>query len=63
MKCENLFCIYWSENRCSKEKISIGLSGMCQDAVILDSSLKTKLGLRYVLIKSNYDDRPSVNEI
>ena len=54
MKCENFFCLYWSDNNCDKSEISIGLNGMCQDAIIINSDLKTKLGLRYILIESEY---------
>lgn len=33
MTCENLFCIYWKENVCTLEKISLDMQGACQDRV------------------------------
>ena len=44
MRCENLFCIYWKENGCTLEKISLDIQGICQDCVYatLDEALLEK---------------------
>ncbi len=56
MKCDNIFCLYWSDNQCSNDNVSIGINGACNDCVILDTDLKTKLALRYVIINSFNDE-------
>lgn len=51
MRCENLFCIYWSkENICILDKIELDIQGRCESCIYVDieeSSLsnirKTKL--------------------
>lgn len=36
MKCENSFCIYQSEGKCSIEKVSIDSLGMCTECIYPD---------------------------
>ena len=33
MKCENIFCIYQREGKCTLEEISVDLAGMCEESV------------------------------
>ena len=34
--CENLFCIYWEENKCILSNISLDVQGNCQDYIYVD---------------------------
>lgn len=34
--CENLFCIYWEENKCILSNISLDVQGNCQDCIYVD---------------------------
>ena len=34
--CENLFCIYWEENQCILNNISLDVQGNCQDGIYVD---------------------------
>ena len=36
MNCENNMCVYWNENKCMLEEISIDISGSCQDCIYVD---------------------------
>ena len=33
MNCENLFCIYWEDGRCTLRYISLAISGSCTDCI------------------------------
>lgn len=33
MRCENYFCIYWSEDICCLDSISLDILGNCQDCI------------------------------
>ncbi len=50
MNCENNFCIYWSEDNCLLEEISLDIAGICKsriyiniDNIILDAYRKDTL--------------------
>ena len=36
MKCENIFCIYWSEGICSINEVSLDIQGSCVDCIYVD---------------------------
>lgn len=36
MHCENLFCIYWENNECTLEEISLDIQGNCQGCIYVD---------------------------
>ncbi len=33
MKCQNSFCIYWSDNACSLHEISLDINGHCEACI------------------------------
>lgn len=41
MKCNNYFCIYWSNNRCILDKVSLDIMGICEECtyVNIDESI------------------------
>ena len=38
VKCENEYCIYWSENRCLLDNVSVDGRGLCQSCVLVSLS-------------------------
>lgn len=36
MKCENIFCIYWSNNDCILGKITLDIQGTCQKCIYIN---------------------------
>lgn len=36
MICENAFCIYWDNNRCILENISLDEIGLCRSCIYID---------------------------
>ena len=34
--CENNFCLYWQDDTCLLENISLSLQGVCQSCVCVD---------------------------
>jgi len=36
MKCENIFCVYWSKGECGIGEISLDIQGRCCDCVYVD---------------------------
>lgn len=36
MNCENCFCIYWKKGKCTLSKISLSISGACEDSVLVN---------------------------
>lgn len=36
MQCENHFCIYWDNNLCILDKISLDVLGCCQNCIYVD---------------------------
>lgn len=36
MRCENSFCIYWKENNCILEEITINPIGLCDDCILVN---------------------------
>ncbi len=36
MRCENVFCIYWVNNNCGLDEISLDIQGNCQDCIYVD---------------------------
>ena len=55
--CENIFCIYWKENSCTLESISLDMQGNCTDCIYIElektvlenarKNLLEKLDLQY----------------
>ena len=33
MQCENLYCIYWADNECVLENITLNIKGICQSCI------------------------------
>lgn len=36
MNCDNSFCIYWQDNRCLLEEISLDRLGQCMDCIYVE---------------------------
>ena len=36
MECENFFCIYQEDGKCTLKKISVGIIGQCEDCMYVD---------------------------
>ena len=36
MQCENTFCIYWLNNECTLNDISLDIQGNCLDCIYID---------------------------
>lgn len=36
MECENVFCVYWQEDKCSLRAISVDVLGHCRECVLVD---------------------------
>ncbi len=36
MNCENYFCIYWSEDNCLLDEISLDVMGICKSCIYLN---------------------------
>lgn len=36
MRCENVFCVYWTEQGCSLEEIALDIQGQCESCVYVD---------------------------
>ena len=36
MKCENCFCVYWSDRICLLDEIEIGFAGMCESCIYIN---------------------------
>ncbi len=33
MECENIYCVYCKNNKCLLERITIDISGLCQECI------------------------------
>ncbi len=36
MRCGNIFCIYWNDNECSLDSISLDVQGICEECIYVD---------------------------
>lgn len=36
MRCENEFCIYWKEEQCCLNEISLDIMGCCQECIYVE---------------------------
>lgn len=36
MHCDNNFCIYWANDRCVLQQISLDIRGCCKDSIYVD---------------------------
>lgn len=60
MHCQNLFCIYWDQNQCTLDGITLDIRGSCEDCIYItpeESYLKQKrdeLLYRYELEDSTF---------
>ena len=36
MHCQNLFCIYWSDNKCSLSEIALDINGCCENCIYIN---------------------------
>lgn len=36
MKCNNYFCIYWSNNSCILDKVSLDIMGICEECTYVN---------------------------
>ena len=36
MQCENIFCIYWAENECILDNVTLDIKGICQSCVYVE---------------------------
>lgn len=52
MKCENCFCIYQSDNKCTLDEISLDSSGMCIDCFYVDIAEETLMSAKLKQIKN-----------
>ena len=46
MQCENIFCIYWEENECILDNITLDIKGICQSCIYVDVQKNELLGYR-----------------
>lgn len=37
MRCDNVFCIYWADERCSLDKISLDIRGCCENCIYINA--------------------------
>ena len=57
MRCDNIFCIYWTKNHCSLNKISLDIQGNCESCIYVDiednvlESYRKKLLSKYAEIQ------------
>ncbi len=47
MMCENIFCIYWNDNNCILENISLDIQGKCNECIYVNISDDKLLKYRY----------------
>ena len=53
MRCENLFCIYWSkENICILDEIELDIQGRCNSCIYVDLEESLLLNIR----KTQFDN-------
>lgn len=55
MNCENNMCVYWNENKCMLEEISIDISGSCQDCIYVDIDEKILKAERKKFLNEHYN--------
>lgn len=36
MKCENYYCVYWFEDTCILNEISLDIQGNCRECILVD---------------------------
>ena len=36
MQCENEYCIYWENNNCVLDEISLDIKGCCTECIMID---------------------------
>lgn len=36
MNCANRFCIYWTDEKCSLDSVSLDITGMCEDCIYVN---------------------------
>ena len=63
MRCENLYCMYWSCDRCTLDKISLNVVGSCEECIyvsipeeVLQRERERAL-LRYAVMELEDGDR------
>ena len=47
MQCENLFCIYWAENECVLDDITLDIKGICQSCIYVNIQESDLRSCRY----------------
>lgn len=36
MQCDNIFCVYWSKEKCALEEITLNAYGTCESCIYVD---------------------------
>ena len=36
MNCANRFCIYWSDDKCILDSVSLDITGLCEDCIYVN---------------------------
>lgn len=52
MRCENNFCIYWSEDRCTVDEISIDYLGRCDACTFVNIEEEVLCKAREKILRS-----------
>ncbi len=57
MRCENKFCIYWNENECILDDISLDVQGNCEDCIYVNIDEENLKAERQRSLKSLYNEQ------
>lgn len=52
MFCENIFCIYWADKKCTLNNISLDIQGKCEDCIYINIDEKVLRKQRDKLMKT-----------
>ncbi len=50
MNCANKFCIYWSNEKCILDSVSLNFMGMCEDCIYVNISENSLATYRKTLL-------------
>lgn len=53
MLCKNIFCIYWKENNCILDEISLDIQGNCEDCIYVEIENSRLEVMRKTLLQKN----------
>ena len=56
MKCENMYCVYWQNNECILEDVSLDILGACDSCIYVDIDEKVLNEYRLKQLKKYQDE-------